>query len=552
MARLGRAFPLQPRTAWRQLHAVPPPITISLEGTIGGFPAAGLAAYYKLDEASGTRADSKGTNHLTDVNTVGQASGQLNDAASFVAASSEELTIASNASLELGADSSLLISAWVYLSNPTALVVNGVLAKGSGVVREYELAYVFGFAYQFAIYDSTGTQQTLSHTYTPSANTWHFVCAWHDAVANTINLSVDNGTPTSQAHAGTWNATNTLHIGANTAGQYMDGRIDEVGLWIGTIPSVSERTALYASGAGKAFAASELSGDVTKSAARSVAGSLTPTATLGKSVARVVAGAIPPAGALAKSVARVLTGALTPLGAVANALLKLIDVTGALTPTGALDAEKIVGLLQVSLTGALTPVGTLVKALPRTVAGAITPAGLLTRSLSRALTGALTPAGTLAKRLSRTFAAANTPSGALAVTRVVLLALGGAVAAAGTLGRALGKPLTGVLTPTATLGRALTRTLGGTIVGAGTLARDVARRLAGSVTPQGAVSSSAPSIDPPLDGPILAAAGASQYAAVAGDSQSGATVGASRAAAEVRASEQRATVRGSRYGAGVR
>ena len=53
----------------------------------------GLVSWWKLDEESGTRADAVGTNHHTDNNTVGYASGKIGNAANFVAANSESLTL---------------------------------------------------------------------------------------------------------------------------------------------------------------------------------------------------------------------------------------------------------------------------------------------------------------------------------------------------------------------------------------------------------------------------------------------------------------------------
>ena len=54
-----------------------------------------LVAYWNLNETSGDRADATGNGHtLTDNNTVGYATGKINNAASFVAANSGYLSIA--------------------------------------------------------------------------------------------------------------------------------------------------------------------------------------------------------------------------------------------------------------------------------------------------------------------------------------------------------------------------------------------------------------------------------------------------------------------------
>ena len=64
----------------------------SLPWSSGSSLLTGLVSWWNLDETSGTRADSVGSNHLTDVNTVGYAAGKIGNAASFVAANNETLS----------------------------------------------------------------------------------------------------------------------------------------------------------------------------------------------------------------------------------------------------------------------------------------------------------------------------------------------------------------------------------------------------------------------------------------------------------------------------
>jgi hypothetical protein len=74
---------------------------------------------------------------------------------------------------------------------------------------------------------------------------------WHDPVADTLNISVNNGAATTAARStGTWDGTGAFTIGAASGGTTpFDGIIDEVGLWIGRIPDSTERTTLYNGGA---------------------------------------------------------------------------------------------------------------------------------------------------------------------------------------------------------------------------------------------------------------------------------------------------------------
>lgn len=90
-----------------------------------------LAAYWKLDEASGTRSDSAGSSHLTDNNTVTQSSGRVGNAGQFTAANNEYLSVADNAALSSG-DVDITVAGWIYLD--ATFEHKGVLSKGAYTV----------------------------------------------------------------------------------------------------------------------------------------------------------------------------------------------------------------------------------------------------------------------------------------------------------------------------------------------------------------------------------------------------------------------------------
>lgn len=73
----------------------------------------GFVSYWKLDETSGNRSDSIGSNTLVDTNTVASASGKVGTAADFESTNSEVLTIAdaSQSGLDLASDYTLMC--WV-------------------------------------------------------------------------------------------------------------------------------------------------------------------------------------------------------------------------------------------------------------------------------------------------------------------------------------------------------------------------------------------------------------------------------------------------------
>jgi hypothetical protein len=214
-----------------------------------------LISYWKLDEASGDRADSHGANTLTDNNTVGSTTGKINSAADFASASSEYLSHVDNSDLSTG-DIDFTIAAWVYLADLSTfriIVSKDDEASGS---REYFLEFN-GSTFAFNLFKATDSQITATWSSTPSATTWYYVVGWHDAAANEMYIQVNNGTPDGIATGGSLQASGNAQfmIGAREYSgfpSYWNGRIDEVGFWKRVLTS-GERTDLYNSGSGFAY-----------------------------------------------------------------------------------------------------------------------------------------------------------------------------------------------------------------------------------------------------------------------------------------------------------
>jgi hypothetical protein len=215
----------------------------------------GLLAYWALEEASGSRADSVGSNTLTDVNSVGQASGIIGNAASFVAASNTALTITDNTTLSVGSVS-FTISAWFYKN---ALGSNQFfLSKGTGgggSTTEYQLNITATNLLQFGTSNGT-TAVTLNSIGTITASAWHHVVAWYDSGADTINLRLNNAALRSTAALGRggYDSGGNFSLGRFHALTTVDwdGRIDEVAFWKRT-PTTAEQDELWNGGAGKAY-----------------------------------------------------------------------------------------------------------------------------------------------------------------------------------------------------------------------------------------------------------------------------------------------------------
>lgn len=220
-----------------------------------------LISWWTLDEFSdGTiavpRADSAGTNHLTDNNTTPSTTGVVNLATQHTNATPDWLSHVSNADLQTG-DIDFTFATWVYLDNKAT--VQMFISKDDGVAanREYFLTYNNGpDRFEFYVFRPVGVAVTVQANTlgVPAIATWYCIICWHDATANTVNIQVNNGAVDSVASGGALQAAGNsiFQLGKRefVANQDpLDGRLDEVPFWK-RILTADERTALYNGGNG--------------------------------------------------------------------------------------------------------------------------------------------------------------------------------------------------------------------------------------------------------------------------------------------------------------
>lgn len=216
-----------------------------------------LISYWKLDEATAaSRADSVGTNTLTDVNSVSQQTGKISNCAGFASASSQKLTLSDNSSISTG-DIDFTFSGWVYFTTLGAVRDLWTKWVDAGNQREYLLLYNSGTNRLEWYVSNNGTAAvvvTANNFGAPSTSTWYHVVTWHDSVNNQIGIAVNAGTADTASHTtGVFDSTATFALGArNTSPAYHNGRIDELGFWKRVLTS-TERTQLYNSGNGLAY-----------------------------------------------------------------------------------------------------------------------------------------------------------------------------------------------------------------------------------------------------------------------------------------------------------
>ena len=218
-----------------------------------------LIAYWPGNEVAGNALDLH-TNalHLTDVNTVTSNPGwpgAYANSRQFTAAQNEyETRPGDDPELSTG-DVDFTLAAVCRFDNTADRAIAGkydaagqreyLLFSSAAANRIRFIVSNNGVATSFVDADVLGV---------PAINTWYLVIGWHDSVANTINIQINNGGVDSIPYAlGVFDSTAPFQIGRYTAGAYMDGRIGQTPFWksapgMGGVKTPAERTALWNGG----------------------------------------------------------------------------------------------------------------------------------------------------------------------------------------------------------------------------------------------------------------------------------------------------------------
>lgn len=214
-------------------------------------------AYWKLDEASGNRADSVGSYTMTDNNTVGSTAGKIGNASDHIRANNEYF---SNASIGAAVGNAWTLAGWFNFSNIGAAdqtILSLRPASGSVNIIQIEMGMYSGGNLRAIAYNSAGTyvkDYRKSQASVP-ADTWHHVAVtWDGSTFAMYHNGSTSGVTASVNSAMTQTATSrTLRIGAELdASNVADGLLDEVGIWTVAL-SASEVSELYNGGAGISY-----------------------------------------------------------------------------------------------------------------------------------------------------------------------------------------------------------------------------------------------------------------------------------------------------------
>jgi hypothetical protein len=209
-----------------------------------------LIAYYEMDGTAGASEDDvHGSNHLTDNNTVGSATGKVGNCRDFENASTHYLEHADNADLSTG-DISFSFQVWINIeSKPGAGAIHYVIIKA----EEYLLWYSGDEdRLKFSVYNGS-SYTTATWGSALSLATWYHVICTYDSVNDEVSIIVNDGTPVVQGSATSGNNSANVFRLATDSGEGFDGLMDEVGFWKKEL-SAAEITWLNNAGNGRSYA----------------------------------------------------------------------------------------------------------------------------------------------------------------------------------------------------------------------------------------------------------------------------------------------------------
>lgn len=216
-----------------------------------------LIAYYKMEESvTQTRVDQVNALNLTDgASNLGSDPNGINGTCAYANGSSCQLTHADDPLFQVGGNQDFTFQVWINVVG-ASLGTQCLINKGSfDLTHDEYIVYLSSSAPKFSVGNGT-TSQSATWGSTISDSSWHQIIAWYDHIAQTVNISVDNGTPVSQSWTGGTQTTTGKQFVAfdnsDIGGFHYTRKMDEVGFWKRVLTS-SERTALWNGGAGLAF-----------------------------------------------------------------------------------------------------------------------------------------------------------------------------------------------------------------------------------------------------------------------------------------------------------
>jgi len=224
----------------------------SAAGAGGGASTAlanNLVAYWKMDETTGDRMDSHGSNTLAENGTVQAPTGKINLG---MKPNGTNNYLSRPTSVELNGDQSFSFSFWF---NAEAGTQKSILGKFSNGVSGSYAVRVNSGKITFTYYQ--GASGFKADAIDPNSivnNQFYHVVCTHDLVTKTISLSVNDGTPITNTYTFTPVSTSMDFQVGRLGGEITSLLVvDELAFWSDRVLSAADITALYNGGAGLSY-----------------------------------------------------------------------------------------------------------------------------------------------------------------------------------------------------------------------------------------------------------------------------------------------------------
>lgn len=216
----------------------------------------GLVSYWNLDEASSTRADSEGTNDLSDNNTVDSSTGIVGSAASFEESNDEYLSISDVSQSGLDITGDISIAMWINMESTSVHQIFAHKYHGNQNKRAYTFYRDSGGDLTACLSQVGSVGNCKTESYSFATSTWYHVAFTWDSSADVGKIFV-NGEQVGTDKTYNITSVNTndqpFYLGTNEYIETFDGLMDEAAVWNRAL-SEYEVKVLYALGnAGFAF-----------------------------------------------------------------------------------------------------------------------------------------------------------------------------------------------------------------------------------------------------------------------------------------------------------
>lgn len=205
----------------------------------------GARAHWKFDTIAATTPDLFGGLNLTNFGPV-EAEGLIDNALQFVLS---DYLLSSDSAFITG-DIRFGFTGWLNFDQTTANNQHVLGRWGLAGNRQYRLYLNTSGRFVFEVSTNGTTVATLTSAVPITAGDWVFFACWHDPVANTINLKLNDGTTESLSHSGgVFTGGTGLYFGVGydeaLSQALLEGRVDSWTFFKNAFPTESELATIY-------------------------------------------------------------------------------------------------------------------------------------------------------------------------------------------------------------------------------------------------------------------------------------------------------------------